>query len=164
MSKRQGQDGNSPKNNQTDGDCFKVEATASSADSPYRLVGGNGADFTMANRLLRALSVRGLTPRSIRSYAYDLMYILRWLKSDKLVLKSLKGADIIEFIAAQRAASARPRSINRRLVTCNLFYHFGFNKDIPGSLTIVDEATSNWDCSCAKILPELKSKLGYQEL
>ena len=70
MSKRQGQDGISSKNNEADGDYFKVEATALSADSPYRLVGGNGADFTMANRLLRALSVRGLTPRSIRSYAY----------------------------------------------------------------------------------------------
>ncbi|MGE0175084.1 MAG: tyrosine-type recombinase/integrase [Oligoflexales bacterium] len=133
MSKLQGTSGVSSQNSLCSVYNYKVELTTLPADSPYRVIGGDCIDFLLANRLLRALSVRGLASHSIRSYAYDLMYILRWLKGAKLYLESLKGADIIEFIAAQRASSARPRSINRRLVTCNVFYRFGFNKDIPGS-------------------------------
>ena len=133
MSGQQEPDGVPSKNIQRSGDGLKVEIATLPATSPYLLVGGAGVEFGLANRLLRALTVRGLASRSIRSYAYDLMYILRWLKGAELTLESLKGADIIEFIALQRTASARPRSINRRLVTCNVFYRFGFNKDIPGS-------------------------------
>ncbi len=83
-----------------------------------------------ANKFLRALEVRGLSPDTVRAYAYDLLAIYRWLDLTDRRLLDLQQCDLIEFIAEQRKSGAEPSSINRRLTTCGLAYRFWTDKDM----------------------------------
>lgn len=77
-----------------------------------------------ANAFLRALQLRGLSPHTLRAYAYDLALLFGWLVATARGLEELQSADLVEFIAFQRARGSNPRSINRRLSTARLLYRF----------------------------------------
>src|SRR5262245_47992415 len=83
-----------------------------------------------ASRFLEALQMRGLSPMTIRAYAYDLPLLYRWLERAQKKLEQLTAADLIEFIADQRNAMAEPRSINRRLTTIRLLFRFHTDRDL----------------------------------
>ncbi|NPC74224.1 tyrosine-type recombinase/integrase [Corallococcus exiguus] len=89
----------------------------------YRLV-GDGADVAEANAFLRSVELRGLSPRTVRAYAMDLVQLLRWLRGQALKVHELTEARLLEFIGIQRAKEAKPRSINRRLCTARLLHLF----------------------------------------
>lgn len=76
---------------------------------------------------------------TIRSYGYDLVSVYRWLKKRRKAVKSLTEADLLKFIEYQQGNDAQPKSINRRLVTCRLFYRFCTGQDlaaVPGSMRV----------------------------
>src|SRR3712207_4766183 len=100
-----------------------VRARPEGSRGPYRLV-GNSAEVPSANAFLRSLELRGLSPRTVRAYAMDLVILLRWMERTQLVVATLTEATLLEFIGAQRAAAAKPRSINRRLMSARLLYRF----------------------------------------
>ena len=90
-----------------------------------------------ANRFLTAVRVRGLSPRTARAYAFDLLRLYRWLSTLDRRVDQVVAADLVDFIAEQQRGGAAPRFINRRLTTVRLFYRFCFDRDIesgPGIL------------------------------
>jgi site-specific recombinase XerD len=98
-------------------------------DSHHVLVDGHGP-VAEANEFLSALQTRGLSGTTIRAYAYDLLLLYRWMHAADKVLRELTPPDLTAFIAAQRAQSAEPKSINRRLCTVQLLYQFWMARDL----------------------------------
>lgn len=88
------------------------------------LVGDRQGWIRDGNRFLVALQLRGLSPRTLRAYAFDLVGFFRWLATDQKELRRLRQADLLGFVAAQRQAGAAPSSINRRLTVSRLLYRF----------------------------------------
>jgi site-specific recombinase XerD len=85
---------------------------------------GRQRSVTAANAFLRALDARGLSPNTIRAYAFDLLVLLRWLEHSGKQLEQLTDSDLLDYVQAQRQTHAKPASINRRLVTCRQLYNF----------------------------------------
>jgi integrase/recombinase XerD len=85
---------------------------------------GDDRPLIEAERFLEAVRVRGLSPRTARAYAFDLLCFYRWLSHTKRELPDLCSADLVDFIAEQQRAGSAPRSINRRLTTVRLLFHF----------------------------------------
>ena len=99
----------------------------------------SGKPLRQANRFLRALEIRGLSLMTIRAYGYDLVSFYRWLKKQRSAVKALTEAKLLKYIEHQQDKDAKPKSINRRLVTCRLFYRFCTGQDLatpPGSLRV----------------------------
>ncbi len=69
---------------------------------------------------------------TLRAYAYDLVILDRWLEKSDRRLEALPPADLVDFIRSQHETGACPRSINRRLITCHLFYRFVVGDEIGG--------------------------------
>lgn len=84
-----------------------------------------------ANRFLMTLATRGLSPHTVRSYAFDLVSILRWLERSSVPFDELDDAELLAFVADQKAGEASPSSINRRLCTCRLMYRFLTDNEMP---------------------------------
>jgi site-specific recombinase XerD len=101
----------------------------SGGDDHYALVNDDGP-IAEANEFLWALRVRGLSPRTVRAYAYDLLLLYRWMSSACQSLRQLTASDLLAFIAVQRQNGAEPRSINRRLTTARLLFRFWMNRDL----------------------------------
>jgi len=99
----------------------------------FRLVDARGRCVSDVNEFLRTLRIRGLSPHTVRAYAYDLRSFFSWLTSSGKV-RSLERADLCKFIDQQRESNLSPRSINRRLTTVQLFYRFVTGKDLPGAV------------------------------
>ncbi|MBI3180133.1 MAG: tyrosine-type recombinase/integrase [Deltaproteobacteria bacterium] len=95
----------------------------------HTLVAADGP-IAEANEFLAALQVRGLSPRTIRAYAYDLLLLYRWMHAARRSLRQLEARDLLGFIAAQRKVGAEPKSINRRLTTARLLYRFWMNREL----------------------------------
>jgi site-specific recombinase XerD len=94
----------------------------------HRLAGSRQARD--ANRFLEALAVRGLSPRTVRAYAYDLLRLFRWLGVRRFV-RRLDERLLLEFVRTQREENAKPKSINRRLSTCRLYFRFLTGHEMP---------------------------------
>jgi len=99
----------------------------------FRLVDARGRSLWDVSEFLRSLRTRGLSPHTMRAYAYDLRSFFSWLISPGKV-RSLEKADLCKFIDQQRENSLSPRSINRRLTTVELFYRFVTGKDLPATV------------------------------
>lgn len=69
----------------------------------------------------------------MRSYGFDLVLILKWLAEDKKAFEEITQRDLLDLIAYQKKIKSKPRSINRRLTTCESFFKFSYNKIIPSS-------------------------------
>ncbi len=91
------------------------------------------APIVEANDFLHAIELRGLSAMTVRSYAYDLVLLYRWLRESGKSLERLIKSDLLQLIEVQRRAQASPRSINHRLTTLHLLYRFHFGSDLPGS-------------------------------
>lgn len=83
-----------------------------------------GHPLPEASQFLAAVRVRGLSPRTVRAYAFDLLHFYRWLAATKRQLQDLASADLVDFIAEQQRSGSAPRSINRRLTTVRLLFQF----------------------------------------
>jgi len=84
-----------------------------------------------ANEFLRALQARGLSPHTLRAYAFDLAALYQWLRASKRQLTQLQQPDLLDFIREQRDRGASARTINRRLTTARQLYRFCTDQEIP---------------------------------
>jgi site-specific recombinase XerD len=99
----------------------------------YRIAEKERGPLKAANRFLRGLEVRGLSPRTIRAYAYDLLALYRWLDESGKAIEQLRQAELMGFVHKQRESGAHPNSINRRLLVSRLLYRFLTGKEMsPG--------------------------------
>lgn len=103
------------------------------AAQPYALLDEQGHGIAEANTFLDALALRGLSPFTLRAYAFDLLAFYRWSRGPGRPLAQLTAATLVDFVAEQRRTSAAPRSINRRLSTIRLLYRFHFGEPIAGN-------------------------------
>ncbi len=99
--------------------------------SPYSLVDEQRGPVAEANEFLSAVAARGLSPNTVRAYAFDLAALYRWLAAAGKSLEDLQHADLLDFIRDQRHRGGAPRTINRRLTSCRLLYRFWTNKELP---------------------------------
>jgi integrase/recombinase XerC len=76
------------------------------------------------NAFLRAVTTRGLSPLTVRAYAFDLAAAYLWMAAAGRTLSALTRADLHGFVAHERARGASPASINRRLVALRLLHRF----------------------------------------
>ncbi len=96
----------------------------------HQLIGDTQGPVKEANQFLEALKTRGLSPRTIRAYAFDLLCLYRWMGKKGHRLEKLTQSTLLDFVCAQQDVGAHPNSINRRLVVCGLLYRFWINKEV----------------------------------
>jgi hypothetical protein len=113
----------------------------SQAGEQCNLAGDDETSIVDANRFLAAISARGLSPRTRRAYAFDLLFLYRWLVETAHSLTELRASDLVEFIAAQQRVGASPRSINRRLSTARLLVRFITDRQLDQGPGILRPAT-----------------------
>jgi site-specific recombinase XerD len=105
-------------------------------DEVWRLSGAAASRFGLINEFLGYLADRNYSPRTRRSYAFDLLGFVRWLDGEGIELAGVDVDVLLRFLAACREAvvagraggnvySIRdgrnsgyaPATINRRLVS-----------------------------------------------
>ena len=109
--------------------AFRVRAESEGAR--WAVVDERGEPVAEANEFVRALHARGLSPNTLRAYAFDLAALYQWLRAADKSLRDLKHADLLDFICEQRRRGAAPRSINRRLTSARMLYRFCTDEDVP---------------------------------
>jgi site-specific recombinase XerD len=90
----------------------------------HRILDTTTGPVEEANAFLQAVATRGLSPLTVRAYAFDLVALYRWMASTDRSLAELTQSDLLDFIRHERGRGAHPRSINRRLIACQLLHRF----------------------------------------
>jgi integrase/recombinase XerD len=99
----------------------------------WELVTANGQPVEDAERFIHTLVLRGLSPRTRRTYAYDLLAAYRWMAEADRTPEDCTGEDLVAFIDyMQRPPPASPSTINRRLRLLQRFVQF-----LTGSVPVV---------------------------
>lgn len=102
--------------------------------SPYRLLGEGGQEILWANAFLDAQRIRQLSPRSLRTYAYDLLHFARWsLSPPPRPLAELTQSALQDYVRHQldQPSPPAPQTVNRRLIVVERLYRFHHGQDIP---------------------------------
>lgn len=130
--------------NQTKSDFnIVVNRNVSGGTSPYRLVDIAGSEIKQVNQYLDSLAVRGLSEKTMRIYAFDLLNFWTWLNKEKIELKDLVRTSLLEYIRWQRQEnSPSPTTINHRLIIVKCFYGYRFDKRIPISINSTKESVT----------------------
>lgn len=102
-----------------------------------RIHGKQGKLIIKANEYLEQLEIRGLSLQTVRAYSYDLSYLFNWLTIVGRSFKNFNQNDLMRFTKYQRKQNAKPRSINRRLTSCEVFYRFCYNTKIPCTREVI---------------------------
>ncbi len=104
---------------------FAVRMRQGQSQQVWELVAADGKLVADAERFIHTLVLRGLSPRTRRTYAYDLLAAYRWMYEDDREPDQLSGEDMLAFIDyLQRRASSSPSTINRRLRLLQRFVQF----------------------------------------
>lgn len=109
----------------------RIATKPSGPDGRYQLEGDSSTVLEQGNRFLSAAAARGLSPHSIRAYAFDLVLIIRWLTETNRAIDQLQQAELLVFMTAERDRGAQGSSINRRLTTFEALYQFVTGQQIP---------------------------------
>jgi integrase/recombinase XerD len=105
--------------------AFAVRKRQRQGQQLWQLVGSDGQPVEDAERFIHTLVLRGLSPRTRRTYAYDLMEAYRWMAEADRQPEQLVGEDLVAFIDyQQRPPPAAPSTINRRLRLLQRFAQF----------------------------------------
>jgi len=105
--------------------------------SLYRLVESTGGEVEPLNAFLDATALRGLSDRTLRTYAYALLSVWKWMRKVSMSIGELTEIHLADYIRHLRDVSAEarippaPRSINLRLVVLRALYRFHTNRDLP---------------------------------
>src|SRR3990167_601983 len=95
---------------------FQVISGSSPHSPPFVLMEGE-SPVASVFQFLQSLHLRGLSPTTLRAYAFDLLVFFRFLQVEKLSLQTIESRHITEWILSERSHHAAPRSINRRLMS-----------------------------------------------
>jgi site-specific recombinase XerD len=102
--------------------------------SPYRIVDDHDLEIRWINDFLDVQHLRNLSPRSLRSYGYDLLNFARWWCSEKIrPLSQVNESLLLDYVRHQMQSLPRPtpQTINHRLGVVNCLYRFHYCQDIP---------------------------------
>lgn len=100
----------------------------------------DGSDkFTeLANNFFKIIEAQNQSMATIRSYAYDLVCLHRWLEHNNLLWnKKISQKDLQSWMIDCNNKNLKPRSINRRLACARVFYRFCFGQHIPHSAGVL---------------------------
>jgi integrase/recombinase XerD len=111
-----------------------VNNSSSASVSPYRLLDDRGCEVTWANQFLDAQTVRQLSLRSLRAYAYDLLHLARWFDHTRHSLHRLNQSLLLDYVRHQLEHQPAPtaQTINHRLCVLRCVYRFHHAQEIPG--------------------------------
>ena len=73
--------------------AFTVRKRQRQGQLLWQLVAADGQPVEDAERFIHTLVLRGLSPRTRRTYAYDLLAAYRWMKERNLQPEELSGDD-----------------------------------------------------------------------
>ncbi len=112
---------------------YRPSAPASA--SSYRLLDGQGCEVRWANDFLDVQHLRGLSPRSLRAYGYDLLHLARWWsgRAGPRFLSEFNEARLLDYVRHQLEQEPKPtpQTINHRLAVLRSLYRFHFHHEIP---------------------------------
>jgi len=104
---------------------FAVRMRQRQSQQVWELVTADGQAVEDAERFIHTLMLRGLSPRTRRTYAYDLLAAYRWMDACSRQPKQLCGDDLLTFIDyLQTPPPASASTINRRLRLLQRFVQF----------------------------------------
>jgi len=78
-----------------------VKNSSPASVSPYRLLDERNREITWANQFLDAQTVRQLSLRSLRAYAYDLLHLARWFDHTRHSLHRLNQSLLLDYVRHQ---------------------------------------------------------------
>lgn len=110
------------------------------ANDTYRIAGPTNRLIKRGNQFLEVSETRGLSPRTIRSYAHGLAKLFDWLNAQDFSFKQLNEARLLKWVALFRTRNLSAQTINHRLAICYIFYRFCFNQTISRSAGAVTSA------------------------
>src|SRR5882762_5104064 len=104
--------------------------------SEYRIVDAEGSEVQVINAFLDATALRGLSPRTPRTYAYALLSVWKWMQKNALSLEDLTECHLADYIRHVREEAPKekppaPRSINLHLVVTRSLYRFQRGSELP---------------------------------
>jgi integrase/recombinase XerD len=104
---------------------FAVSKGQQHSQQVWELITTDGQPVAEAERFIHTIVLRGLSPRTRRAYAYDLLEAYRWMDEADRQPEQINGDDLISFIDyMQRPPAASPSTINRRLRLLQRFVEF----------------------------------------
>lgn len=104
--------------------------------SPYRILDRQGREIAWLNDFLDAQHIRNLSPRSLRSYGYDLINFARWWRRRKpSLLSQLTESRLLDYVRHQLQSKPKPtpQTVNHRLAVVRSLYRFHYGRQIPRS-------------------------------
>jgi integrase/recombinase XerD len=114
---------------------FRLQHAPATGRCPYQLMNPTGQEVQWARQFLDVQCLRGLSPYSIRIYAYDLLNFARWwLRSKVRSLARLNASSLLDYVRHQLSSQPQPspQTINHRLTVLRCLYRFHFGRTIPG--------------------------------
>lgn len=70
---------------------------------------------------LERLHARGMSPKTLRAYAFDLLAFYRFLEVENIPEQRFDSRHLTQFLLSQKEKKAAPRTINRRLTVIRSF-------------------------------------------
>lgn len=92
----------------------------------HRVVDDEAGPLEEVNAFLEAVTTRGLSPLTVRAYAFDLAQLYRFFDDTGRSLAELDDAVLSGFTAYEQERGAEPASINRRLSACRMLRGFWY--------------------------------------
>jgi site-specific recombinase XerD len=104
--------------------------------SAYRILDAQDREIGWLSSFLDAQRIRNLSPRSLRSYGYDLLSFARWwCRPRGRPLSRLNGSLLLDYVRHQLESRPQPcaRTVNHRLCVVRRLYRFHYGREIPHS-------------------------------
>jgi site-specific recombinase XerD len=122
------------------------------ADGSWALAGPEAVGFALVNDYLGYLSDRRYSPRTVRSYAFDLLHFCRWLLAGGVALVAVDTDVLLRYLGAcreavlpgqhggnvvdlrsGRAVGYAPATVNRRMAAVSGLFSFRVMRDPAAS-------------------------------
>lgn len=108
--------------------------TSPAGISPYRVVDQRNREIPWLNEFLDAQQARGLSLRSVRAYAYDLLHFARWwLPHPPCPFAQIHESTLLDYLRYQRDHQPQPapQTLYHRLSVLRSLYRFHHGREIP---------------------------------